>query len=229
MDFKQLQDDTLDEIQELLKKVDVNRAKIKHYLNRGYYDFVRRTKCIQTEAALETVANQVKYDLDAWFFKIEQVRYIDDDYADVAAGTEDEIGKVLKPFPGGWAALPQEKETGTPDFYWWRAAQTRSKGEIGTWPIVDTSGYALKVWLSIFPQSDLSGDTEEPEIKEAFQDALVYYAAWRLFKQYSHLDREYKNKSIELRMYYDEMVRGTDETYFRDIDDELPETIDIYG
>lgn len=228
MDFKQLQDDVLDYCQELQGSVGFTLTRVKNQINRGYYDFVRRTKCIQTEVTVDTVANQFSYQLDPWFYKIEHVRYIEDASADVLSGSASEIGEVLHPYPGGFASLPKNKEYGNPTWYWVRAADDRTKGEIGTVPIVNTSSYTIKIWLSIFPQSDMSTDATVPRIKEAWQDALVHFAVWKLFDSYSHLNAAYLTKSLNHKQQYFELVVDANENMFIGTDDVYPQVQDSY-
>jgi len=61
MDFSQLQTDALDLLHELQSTGQYSLEKLKHYINRGYYDFVRRTKCYELTMDIVTVADQATY------------------------------------------------------------------------------------------------------------------------------------------------------------------------
>lgn len=228
MTFKQIQDIILENIQEIQKFPDFTLAQVKSVINRGYYDFIRKTGLIEDEVVIETVADSISYALDTYFYKIQQVRYIEDTKANVIANTHSEIGVVLEPWPGGWATLPQQFETGVPSYYWVRGGNTRTKGEIGTWPIAGTSSYAIKVWITRFPTADLTANNDIPEIKDAFHNALVEYGCWKLFTQYSHKDRAFMARAKEHENQYRIFVMECQEESFTETNDQFPTIQDVY-
>lgn len=61
MQFSQMQTDALDLLRELQSTSQYSLAKLKHYINRGYYDFVRRTKSYELTMDVVTVADQETY------------------------------------------------------------------------------------------------------------------------------------------------------------------------
>lgn len=61
MQFSQIQTDALDLLHELSSSAQYSLDKLKHYINRGYYDFVRRTKCYEMSMNVATVADQETY------------------------------------------------------------------------------------------------------------------------------------------------------------------------
>jgi hypothetical protein len=61
MTFSQIQTDALDLLHELQSTGQYSLTKLKHYINRGYYDFVRRTKSYELTMDVVTVADQETY------------------------------------------------------------------------------------------------------------------------------------------------------------------------
>jgi len=222
MTFQVIQHLVWDNCQELQGIADFNQKKVKVYINRGYYDFVRRTKCIADIVDITTVADQHSYTATdaanlAFVYKPYQVRYIE-------AGNTDR-GDILK--YKDFSEIPDVKSAGTPFWYWTRGVMTRGEFEIGTHPVIGETAATLRVYAYMFPLADLSLDADEPLIKEAWQDALVDYATWKLFKVYQHNNREWKEKAREHKFNYMEMVDLANQEMITDSDDVL-EVIDVY-
>lgn len=197
MTFKQIQDQVLDFAQELQAIPDFTLAKVKHYINRGYYRFVKDTLCMQSEYTLTFAANTVSYPLEDYFIMVEHVRSNDD--------TTNKIGYPLKPWEGGYARLPENKVYGVPRFYWIRAPHSRTKGELGLWPI-QSSSYTVKVWAYVYPDTELSADGDVPLFKVIWHDALAEYALWQLFTIYSHSNKALAVRAMMHRDSYERLV-----------------------
>lgn len=206
MDFDTLIDDVLGFTQELQKQVDFTEPRYKKYINQGYYDFVERTACIEDEIDITTVANQFSYDTSdqaniAYVYMINEVRHLE----------TTEVGRILKPYPGGYGGLPEEYTYGRPCNYWTRGMRSKSQStnsakKIGVWPIDSTSSNTIRLHVYRFPKTALSGATDEPEIEEAYAPALAIYAAYKLFNYYSHLKQTWRLKAKDLRSEYEEYV-----------------------
>ena len=78
--------------------------------------------------------------------------------------------------------------------------------KIGTWPIANTSGDTLEVRAFSYPVADLSADDDEPKIQDEWTDGIVFYAVWRLFHIYGHAKREWRQKALEHKALYREVV-----------------------
>ena len=211
--------------QELQGISTFGRPQIKRQINRGYYDFVKKTGVIQDVIDITSEANKESYDSSdaanlAFVYKPELVRHIE--------SGQDEFGDRLFPFPGGFSNLPNIKTPGTPTHYWTRGLHTRAEFVIGTYPIDSASSNIIRVYASMFPTADLSADSDEPLIKEAWQDTLVNYAVWKLFSLYSHQNRAWREKAREHKFYYDEDVESANITMFTESEDQFPEVIDAY-
>lgn len=219
MTFKEIQDLTLDQLQDVQKELDVTLTKIKKYINRAYFDFCKRTGCLQDSYDVTTVANQLAYDVSAaLYLKIEHVRYIAD---------SSEVGEPLRPYPGGFANLPREKSYGKPYWYWIRYANQRDSMEIGTWPIANVADKTLRVFGQDIPTA-LSDNADVPLVKEPYQDALVTGAVWMMTKAYAHKNRALRGKALDARTEYFEAVAEARIDFSTISDDEFPETVDVY-
>lgn len=227
MDFKELQDLTLDHCQELAGKLDFSKTKIKFYINRAEKDFLRQTKQHERIIDITTTADQEYYDADdaanlAYVYHVFRVRYI-------SAG-ETERGHKLTYME--YELLPEQYTYGTPTHYWITGNNSRNNTDtdfrIGTHPIVSESSGTIRVWASCFPNADMSVDSNVPFVKEAWQDALALYAAGKLFSIYGHEKREWEFKSRRLLAEYQTMV---DDANFRAIKqtDELTQVKDVYN
>ena len=155
---------------------------LKKYINRGYHDFNRRCFFIKDSLDITTVASQLSYTsadaADLAYVRLPyEVRYI-------TSGSTD-LGYKLAPYHGGHAALPRVKSTGIPEFYWTLGVDSQGEFEIGTWPIVSGSGNTVRLWSYNFVKTDLSADSDQPLIKDAYRDALVYYALAKINKMFS--------------------------------------------
>lgn len=222
-------DDVYALTQELQKKTDYTKDRINHYLNRAYYDFVRRTGCIEDVINVTSVANQVEYSKsDAanieFIYKINHVRWI-------KSGVT-EMGDILLPYPGGYGNLPDDYQYGTPDWYWTRGmhggTESANAKKIGVFPVDGSSGNTIRLYVYRFPTSLMSSDGDEPEIPEAYRDALAYGAAWRMFKNYSHENPAWRNKEIMLRNDFMEMVKDYNVNRAEENADNNNVVLDVY-
>jgi len=194
--FKNLQDDTLDLCQELQGRTDFTLTRIKRLINQGYYDFVRKTRILKDYDDITTVANQTSYDLSDQDIEVLSVKYVSD------SGS-----LLLKPYPGGWSNIPTATTYGTPEFYWYKNINTRSGGKIGTEPTINTSDNTLRIWVSKMFDSELSANDDVPELKLEYHDALVYYATWRLYAIYGHLNEAWSSKTLTFKNLYDGIIK----------------------
>jgi hypothetical protein len=203
MTFKELQDEVLDFCQEIQSRPDFNITRVKRAINRGYYDFAGKTSCLQSEFELTTAVNQESYAINDEIIDFYHVRYIID--------ATNEYGKPLTPYPGGYAGLPKNKSFGEPSEYWFRGLDTRVKCEIGFYPIPDAVE-TIKGWCLCLPGGssapELSSNSDKPLIRDAWQDALVNYAVWKLHATYSHLNKAWRAKALEFKGFYDENVES---------------------
>jgi len=214
MTFKEIQDLVLDNAQELQSMTDFSLTKVKQYINRAYYDFVRQTRCIELDIDITTVADQEYYTSAdaanlAFIYDIYEVRYIDT----LSAGSAAEYGDILLPTPH--KDLRDKWSSGTPDQYWVKNSNSRGSFKIGTYPIIGTSNLKLRVSAYTFPLTDLASNSDEPIIREAWQDALVEHASHKIFKAYSHLKPEYRQRSrdhlAEYQIYVQDAKMVSDE------------------
>lgn len=201
-DFKDMQDDVLDYCQDLQGETDFTLTRIKRAINRGYRAFVRATDCIPDVFSFTTVANQQYYDSSdvanwAYAYKVIGVKYIED---------SGEWGRVLYPYPGGYEALPINKQYGRPTHYYILAQDGTTVSQVGTYPIVSASNETLEVRAFRYATADLSNNTDEPAMADEYRDALVHFAVWRLHAAYAHKKREWRAKGLEHRAFYQELV-----------------------
>jgi hypothetical protein len=222
-DYIDLQNEVTDLIKPLASIPDYSSLNtgLTHYINRGYVDFVRRTGGIEDRVDITTVANQESYTFaDAanlqFALKIIQVRW--DENTDAYADSDWE-GERLKPYPGGYTNLPKTRVYGKPFAYWYRQVGKRDGLEMGTWNIIDAVG-RLRVWLTRMPLTLLSANEDEPEVQIGFQEALVNYAVWKMYKIYEHRNKDWKAKALEHRSLYFELVNDYKQTFAYDSYDE---------
>lgn len=214
MTFLEMQNDAIDLIGELSQHSSYSLTKLKSLINRGMYAFVRGTNIIESTIDIDTVANQFEYDSGdestlAYLKKPTQFRYVD---------SSSEVGTPLYPFIGGYNALPKTKQYGTPGEYWIRniGGKTRSAPvsatgvRIGTWPICSTTGKTIRIDGFMWPRT-LSDDDDEPEFVDAYHDAPVYYAAFRMLYNFRHLRPAWGKKAIELKAIFDQYVMDANE------------------
>ncbi len=223
--FLNLQDDVLEFCQELQAISTFQRKQVKRWINKGYYDFVKRTSCIQDVIDITTVADQESYTSSdtanlAFVYKPYEVRHIE--------SGKTERGEILLPYPGGHGALSDIIQTGTPTHYWTRGVHTRGEFELGTVMVDSSSGNTIRVYAFMFPTADLSDNEDEPLMKEAWQDALVNYAVWKLFSLYSHTSKAWGNKAMEHRGLYLEDVAIANDTMFTESMDNFDQVQDVY-
>ena len=218
-------------LHELVNQPTYSLAKLKGYINRGSYIFARKTKCLEGSVTITTVANQFQYTTtDASnLTKLAipfQVKYVD--------GTE--VGRTLKPWPGGYTNLPKEYSYGDPYYYWFRNVHAATIAALspvayqgvsmGTWPIAGTS--AKTIWIDGFMRAaTLSADGDTPEVQPEWHDALVYYAVSRMFGMFGHLRRAWENKSLLYMQMFDVAVREANEFMINQSDEPI-EQADVY-
>lgn len=197
--FKELQDLTKDQLQEVLAATDMTLTKIKKYINLGYNDFFRRVKSISSSYDITTVADQVRYDIKAGaFIQVTHARYIED--------SDTEYGEPLRLYPGGFSNLPKNMEFGTPYYYWLRYGGDNTAMEIGTVPIASTASETITVWGYSLPTA-LSADGNIPIIHESYHEALILYPVWKICNAYAHKSKAIREKAREARNEYLDMIR----------------------
>jgi len=230
MSLINFRDDVFALTQELQNKTDYTETRVDHYINRGVWDFVRRTNCIEDRIDITSVANQFEYSQSdapslGRVYKINEVRWIESGVS--------EVGKPLLPYPGGYGNLPEQYQYGTPGWYWTRGMQSEdissnNAKRIGVWPIDGSSGNTIRLHVFRFPLSDLSSDGDTPEIQEAWYDAVVYFAAYRMFKNYAHEKKQWLDKMIMLKASYMELVQDFNYNAATEGADRHPTIIDVY-
>jgi len=207
-------------IQELQNEPEFNQVRQLKLANRGLIDFARRTKALHKVFTITTVANQEVYDVDNQILKITNVTYVEN--------STNEFGRKLLPWPGGQANLPKTKTFGKPNFYYIVSPfDTAFKRDIGTIPIVSTSSETLNVYAYYTP-AELATDTASPSLQESYHDAIVEFAVWKAFSQFSHKKPEYRQRAQEFMGYYFEKVREAQEEFSTSTDDEFQQTINVY-
>ncbi|KKM76265.1 hypothetical protein LCGC14_1381880 [marine sediment metagenome] len=212
--FLEMQTDALDIIQDWQNHADYTLDKLKHYINLGNKNFVRHTRCIEGNIDITTVANQFEYsqadesDLQ-YLYKPQQFRYIEN---------ATEVGWKLEPFRGGYFNLPKDKIYSRPTYYWIRNVSGRSVTtagsptgsairtgvRLGTWPII-SAVKTLRIEGFLWPIT-LTADTHTPEYEEAWHDAAVFWAAYRILWLFTEKFPETRKKAIENKQLFDERV-----------------------
>lgn len=207
MSLVDLRDDVFGLCQELQDQFDFNPGHVDRYINRGYKAFVRDTSCIEDIIDITTVANQFEYTKAdnskiGYIYHINHVRHID---------SSSPIGHPLTILPGGYGGLPRTYRYGRPHYYWTRGMMSadgsaNNAKAIGLWPVDSTAGNTIRLYVSRHPLTDLSNDGDEPEIPEAWHEALIFYAAMMFFRKYGHLKPQWRRKYLELKAEYQELV-----------------------
>ncbi len=201
-DFKALQDDVLDICQEIQGKPDFTLVRVKEMINRGYTNFMVTADARLAVLTFTTVANQVFYGVSdtapfEFVYKIVSILYITE---------TSEFGKPLLPYPGGHTNLPRNKSFGEPAYYYTQGLGTPNRQKFGTYPIVNVSSEQLEVQGYASPAAALSANGDLPILEDRYRDALVYYAVWRLFSSYGHLNRDWRAKALEYKANYREVI-----------------------
>lgn len=213
-DFSDLQNEVTDLIKPLSSIPDYSslNADKDHYINRGYVDFVRRIGGIEDKVTITSAAGQTSYTYSdtgganlQYGIKIIQVRYDSTVY--------NRRGNILKPYPGGYKNLPSNVEMGTPTYYWYRYIGKKDGIEIGTVDLIGASGADLNVWFTRYPTSLLSNATDEPELPIGYQEAIVNFAVWKMYKIYEHRNEAWAKKATEHRDLYFELVNDYIQTF----------------
>ena len=170
MTFLEIQTMVTESLHPALKGLDgYSTDRVKHYINRGYFDFVRKTKCIEDIVDITTVSDQISYtktdsaNLER-VFHIYEARYLDDS----------DNGWKLRPYPGGHRALPRVLTYSRPDYYWIKDVNSKNGTTIGTWPVATTSDDTIRLYAFMFPEN-MSDDSDVPDIKPAWHDAGAIY------------------------------------------------------
>ena len=221
--FQELYDELDLECQELQGEADYNPIITKRLINRAYHSFAKDVDLLNAEFSFTTIADQQFYtssDVANWAYayRIINVKYIEDASA--------EFGKILYPYPGGYDNLPKLLSSGTPTWYYTFGRQGTPIQKIGTYPVIGTSDYTLKVNAYHYPTTELSQTSDVPLIPEEYRDALIYYAAWRMFIRYGHRNPAWAKKALEYKISYREFVGDYKMQHF--IEDQLPQVQDIY-
>lgn len=201
-------------------QTEYTTARVQHYVNRGYFDFVRRTKCIEEEIDITTVDAQPYYDVTdkadlAYVYHINEVRYI-------IAGSTD-VGYKLKPFPGGHRLVPRVISTGTPTHYWVQFVNVDNDVRIGTWPVINGTGNTLRLFTYMFPKTLLSANADEPVIKIAYRDALSFYAVSKIYSMFSHINPQWQVQADRYMGLYMDQVEDYKYHMTFDSADEFPQ------
>lgn len=213
MTFSEMQTDVLDILQDWQNHPDYTVTKLKHYINLGNRAFARLTKAIEGTIDITTVSNLFEYTQSnqanlQYLFKPKQVRYIE---------ASSEIGRKLSPYPAGYTNLPKDKQYGTPYFYWFKniagrsiesgstGAITRQGVSMGTWPIAGTASKTLRVEGFLWPAT-MTDDAHVPEYDEAWHDAPVYWAAFRLLWLFSEKTSATRQKMADCKNMFDQRV-----------------------
>ena len=230
MTITQIQDDIVGLCQELAGEFDFTLDRIMHLINRGYYDFVRRTNCIEDRIDITSVANQVSYSVAdaaniAFIYRINEIRHIESGVT--------ENGFSLKSYPGGYVALPEKLiYSSSPTHYWTRAMQSHETTVnvakvIGTWPVLNSSNDTLRIHCYRFPLAELTVNTSTMEIDPAYQDAITFYVAWRVHMMYQHKNPFIQQKSNDMQRAYFDLVKDFNLNASMEVND-FGEIINVY-
>lgn len=222
--FLNLQNDVINALHPaIIDRTAYSTDEVKRMINRMYFDFIKRTKLIKGTIDVTTVANQASYTSSdaanlAYVYEINEVRMI----------TDSDNGYILMPYPGGHANLPRILTySSLPGHFWTKGIGTPGEFEIGTWPIHDTTGDTLRIETFLFPTSELSNDSDEPVIEEQHREALAIGALWKLYRQFSYINKDWIYIYRNYRDEYMEMVAQAELTRPIDTEDGLPEIFDV--
>ena len=225
--FKNMQDAVIASLHPAIKsRSNYSLDLVKNHINKGYYEFVRRTKCIEGTVDITTVANQSSYTQSdnssiANIMQPYEVRYVE-------SGSSN-VGWPLKPYEGGHANLPRTKVYGIPSHYWIRGGNSYGNFEIGTYPIIDASGGTLRIDAFMWPSSELSNDDDEPEIEEAYREALVDYALYKIYRMFKYIDKSWHELSLTYRADFLQIIAEWHDENYTDDEGELPRIVDVFG
>lgn len=193
-------------------------------IDRAQEDFARRTKMLRTEDSITTVANTFKYDMSTLiatnFISLDHVRYVDD--------ATNDVGDILRPFPGGYRNLPKSKQFGTPSFYVHRFPHTRLTAEFIAWPIPDTSSKTITMQGAYAPAA-LADDSAVSTIPVIYHDAMAYHAAYMLLSVHMRRSGLDVNKVQWMKNEYLEIIEQASFEDARDTNDEPDQVIDVYS
>ena len=225
--FKNMQDAVIASLHPAIKsQSNYNLDLVKSHINKGYYEFVRKTKCIEGTVEITTVSDQFSYTQSdnsniAKIMQPYEVRYIE-------SGSTN-IGWPLSPFEGGHSNLPRIKVYSIPEYYWIRGGNSYGNFEIGTWPIIDASGGTLKLSAFLWPSAELSADGDEPDIEEAYREALVDYALYKIYRLFQYIDPNWHSLSLIYRGDFLEKLYEWHNENYTDDEGELPSVVDVFG
>jgi len=192
---------------------------IQNQIDIAYRDFSRRTFILEDTEDITTTANQLEYQWTGQFFKLSQVRYIQ---------TSGDIGRLLKPYPGGDNALPEFVQYGTPYYYVVRGASDTSEQKLIAWPVPDESSKTIRITGYLSGTTLLTGSTE-PEFRKSYHHALSFYAAWKLLSVYQHKSGNARAKALDMKRSYFEIVSDAIADSSSPTEDGPIATVDVYA
>jgi len=205
MNLSEIRNEVVDLIQVLTRMPDYNVADVDKLINRGYRDFVRKAELRPAKTVDVTVTPGKQ-----WYSitDIPSLRQIIDviNVQYILAGESDN-GYWLRPMPV--SKVPKYSTEGIPRFYILRrpANSVINDFEIGLYPVPNDAG-KLIIDGYIRLQDELTLDDDSPdEIPDEYHEALIYYAAWRMFLKYSHRSKEFYAKAREMERLYKAIVQ----------------------
>ena len=71
--------------------------------------------------------------------------------------------------------------------------------------IASVGSKTIRIDAFLWPAT-LTDDTDVPEYKDAYHDAPVHYAAYRMYRMVSHLRQSWRIKAAEEKALFDELV-----------------------
>lgn len=162
--YRDIQDNTL----ALISKSDsTTRNRIKTWINLGYQDFINRELWPFREVTdtIATVAGTQEYTLTTEFSNIDN-----SNIASVTVQGASARRLAYKPFNQLRISQPDLDQEGTslPEYYYLKASK------IGFWPSPNDA-YTITVDYYKIP-TELSSDSDEPIIPQAYREALLQYA-----------------------------------------------------
>lgn len=160
--------DIQDNVLAMLSKSDTTtRNRIKTWINMGYQDFVNRElwPFREVTGTLATVAGTQEYTLASQFADIDTQNILS-----VAIQGTNQAKLAYWPFNQLRASKPDfDSDTaGVPRYYYIKARK------IGFWPLPDAI-YSIAIDYYSVP-TELSADSDEPSIPQAYREGLVQYA-----------------------------------------------------
>jgi len=144
-------------------------GSINLMINLAQKEVVRQTLCLRKTATITTVAAQEQYDLPSDFHKSTKVK----------VGSNFPTFQTEEYIRGLYTT---DAATGTPYYYF----IDREAGKYGFYPI--PSGVETGIFMYRALPTVLSGDTDTPDIHEAYHDLLVMGASYRVAEQMNNIE-----------------------------------------